>query len=98
MGRKRIINKKKQNPTLKIDLNSYERLKVEAELLNRGHGKIKLSELLSFILDVYFNNKDTFRDLTGGTIGTQPDFETEEADGRPKKIKKDAQASLFNKR
>ena len=96
MGRKKLTIKKKEKPTLKIDLGSYERLKAEAELLNRGEGKIKLGELLSFILDVYFNNKDTFRDLTGGVIGTQPEFEAEERDKRPQKIKKETQTSLFN--
>lgn len=96
MGRKKVLFKKKQKPTLKIDPASYARLKAEAELLNRGYGKIKLGDLLSFILDVYFENKDTFRDLTGGTIGTQPAFEAEQLDERPKKNKGAMQASLFN--
>jgi len=98
MGRKRITNKKKQNPTLKINPESYERLKLEAGFLNRGYGKIKLSELLSFIIDIYFNNKDTFKDLTGGVIGTQPEIETEQPDNRPRKIKKETQESLFKNR
>ena len=95
MARKKVLFKKKQNPTLKIDPASYNRLKAEAELLNRGYSKIKLSELLSFILDVYFDNKDIFSQLSGGTIGTQPDFEAEELDQRPKKEKKDKQARLI---
>lgn len=95
MARKKVLFKKKQNPTLKIDPASYNKLKVEAEFLNRGYGKIKLGELLSFILDVYFDNKDLFSDLTGGTIGTQPDFEVEELDKRPRKIKKDKQPKLI---
>jgi len=95
MARKKVLFKKKQNPTLKIDPASYNRLKAEADYLNRGYGKIKLGELLSFILDVYFNNKDTFSELSGGTIGTQPDFEAEEIDQRPKKEKKDKQARLI---
>lgn len=98
MGRKMLTIKKKQKPTLKIDLVSYERLKQEIDILNRGDGKIKLGELLSFILDVYFDNKDTFRDLTGGAIGTQPEFEVEDADKRPKKVKEEIQTSLFNRR
>jgi len=85
MGRQRVLHKKKQKPTLKIDHASYERLKAEAGLLNRGYSKIKLGELLSFILDVYFENKDTFSGLTGGAIGTQPEWDAEEIDGRPKK-------------
>lgn len=96
MGRKRVIHKKRQKPTLKIDPASYERLKAEAELLNRGHGKIKLGELLSFILDTYFENKDAFSELTGGAIGTQPEFETEERDERPRKENGTKQDSLFN--
>jgi len=95
MARKKVLFKKKQNPTLKIDPASYNRLKAEAEALNRGYSKIKLSELLSFILDVYFDNKDIFSQLSGGTIGTQPDFETEELDERLKKEKKDKQARLI---
>ena len=95
MARKKVLFKKKQNPTLKIDPASYNKLKAEAELLNRGYSKIKLGELLSFILDVYFNNKNLFSDLTGGTIGTQPDFEAEELDERPRKEKKDKQARLI---
>lgn len=95
MSRKKVLFKKKQNPTLKIDPASYNRLKAEAELLNRGYSKIKLGELLSFILDVYFNNKDTFSELSGGAIGTQPDFEAEELDQRPKKEKKNKQARLI---
>ena len=98
MGRQKVIRKKKQKPTLKIELGSYERLKAEAELLNRGEGKIKLGELLSFILDVYFENKDTFRDFTGGVIGTQPEFDSEQPDKRPRKVKRDIQTSLFNNR
>ena len=96
MGRKKVLFKKKQKPTLKIDQSSYTRLKQEADLLNQGYGKIKLGELLSFILDVYFENKDAFRDLTGGTIGTQPTFEAEQLDERPRKTKGAMQASLFN--
>jgi len=95
MARKKVLFKKKQNPTLKIDPASYNRLKAEADYLNRGYSKIKLGELLSFILDVYFNNKDVFSGLSGGTIGTQPDFEAEEIDQRPKKEKKDKQARLI---
>ena len=95
MARKKVLFKKKQNPTLKIDPASYNKLKAEADYLNRGYSKIKLGELLSFILDIYFNNKDLFSDLTGGTIGTQPDFEAEELDNRPRKEKKDKQARLI---
>jgi hypothetical protein len=95
MARKKVLFKKKQNPTLKIDPATYNKLKAEADYLSRGYSKIKLGELLSFILDVYFNNKDLFSDLTGGTIGTQPDFEAEELDNRPKKEKKDKQARLI---
>ncbi len=95
MGRLRVTHKKKQKPTLKIDLESYERLMTEAELLNRGYSKIKLGELLSFILDVYFENRDTFSELTGGVIGTQPEFETEQQDKRSKKTKQEIQKSLF---
>lgn len=98
MGRKRLTIKKKQKPTLKIDPASYERLKAEAEFLNRGYSKIKLGELLSLIIDIYFNNKDTFKELTGGVIGTQPEFEAEERDKRPKRVKRDTQTSLFNSR
>lgn len=96
MGRKKVLFKKKQKPTLKIYPASYARLKAEAELLNRGYGKIKLGELLSFILDVYFDNKDVFRDLTGGAIGTQPEFEAEQLDERPAEAKAEKQTSLFN--
>src|ERR1035437_7729991 len=98
MGRKRLTIKKKQKPTLKIDLGSYERLKIEVEILNRGDGKIKLGELFSLIIDIYFYNKDTFKELTGGVLGTQPEFEAEERDLRPKKAKKETQTSLFNNR
>ena len=96
MGRKKVLFKKKQKPTLKIDPASYARLKAEAELLNSGYGKIKLGELLSFILDVYFDNKDIFSELTGGTIGTQPAFDTEQPDERPRKTESERQKSLFN--
>ena len=97
MGRKRLFRPRKQKPTLKVDPSSYERLKAEADLLNRGYGKIKIGELLGFIIDVYFDNKDAFRDLTGGAIGTQPEWEVEQRDKKSKKIKQKPQKSLFNR-